>query len=146
YQYCVGRSAGGGDEVARMPGRINAVHSNKDFASAEAARLHCIGHLLTRRLLRFGRDRILEVENHAIGRQRFRLLERAGIGTRHIEHTAARTDRHCVRPPQLIQPTVGATRMSLFGKWAAPQKTCGWRGSTVAPAAGSQFSSALQAM
>ena len=38
------------------------------------------------------------VEDQGVGRQRFGLLERAGIGARHVEHTAARPDLHAGSP------------------------------------------------
>ena len=44
--------------------------------------------------LRVGRDRILEVEDDGVGRQGARLLDGAGIRSRHVEHAAARTDGH----------------------------------------------------
>ena len=61
---------------------------------AEAAGLDRLGNLLARGLLGVGRDRIFEVENDAVGGKRFCLLQRAGVGARHVKDAAARTDAH----------------------------------------------------
>ena len=90
----VGHGVDGGIEIVGMPGRVDAVDADEDLAAAEAAGFHRGGHLLARRLLGVGRHRIFEIENDAVGGQRFRLLQRAGIGARHIEDAAARTDGH----------------------------------------------------
>ena len=85
---------GGGGEVLGVPGRIDAVDADDHLARAEATRLHGLGDLATRGLLGVGGDRILEVEDDAVGGERLGLLQRAGVGTRHVEHAAARTDGH----------------------------------------------------
>ena len=61
--------------------------------------------LLARRRLGVGRDRILEVEDDGVGRQRARLLDRAGVRSRHVEHAAARTDGHGKAPNRSHQST-----------------------------------------
>ena len=81
----------GGGQVVGMPGRIDAVDPDEHLARAEAAGLDRVGDLLARGFLGVGRDRILEVEDDAVGGERFRLLQGAGIGARHIKQAAART-------------------------------------------------------
>ena len=60
------------------------------------AGLDRLADLPARALLGLGRDRILQIEDHGIDRQRARLLDGAGVGSRHVEHAAARSDGHGV--------------------------------------------------
>ena len=85
---------GGGRQVVGVPGRIDAVDANEHLARAETAGLDRGGDLSARRLLGVGRDRILEVENDAVGGKSFRFLQGAGIGARHVKHAAARANGH----------------------------------------------------
>ena len=50
-------------------------------------------------LLGLGRDRVFEVKDQRVGRQRAGLFERARIGARHVEDAAARADRRGHRSP-----------------------------------------------
>ena len=66
-------------------------------ASAEELayrRFHRFGNLRARQVLRVGRDCILEIEDQRVRGQRARLLEGPRIRTGHVEHAAARADRH----------------------------------------------------
>ncbi len=76
-------------DIGGTPRCLEAVHADDELASAIAALLERRGNLLAGRGLRVGRYRILEIENKPIGRERTRLLDRAGIGARHIKHTPA---------------------------------------------------------
>ena len=49
-------------------------------------------HLLARVGLGLGRDRILEVQDDGVDRQRAGLFDGACVGSRHIESAAARTE------------------------------------------------------
>ena len=51
-------------------------------------------------LLRLRRDRVLEIENQAIGRQGTRLFEGAGVGTGHEQHGTARAGQSAHRKPR----------------------------------------------
>ena len=57
-------------------------------------RLDGVDHLAARQLLGVRRHRVLEVEDDAVDGERLGLFERAGIGARHVEHAAARSDGH----------------------------------------------------
>src|SRR5262249_58549380 len=69
---------------------------------------HGLDDLRPCRRLGVGRDRILEVEDHAIGRRRLRLLQRARVGTRHVQHAAAWADWHGRTPEVSETPYEGA--------------------------------------
>ena len=69
HQDGVGRGVRGGGEIVGMPGRVDAVDADEHLARAEAAGLDRVGDLLARGFLGVGRDRILEVEDDAVGRQ-----------------------------------------------------------------------------
>ena len=81
-----------GLEVGLAPGRLGSVHADDDLAVAIAAGLHGGADLLARDLLGVGRDRVLEVENQAVGRQLLGLVERALVGARHVEDAAAKAE------------------------------------------------------
>ena len=107
HQDGVGRGVGGGGEIVGMPGRVDAVDADEHLALAEAAGLDRVDNLLARRFLGVGRDRILKIENDAVGGKRLGLLQRAGIGARHVQHAAARTDGHAANSigrPETIKP------------------------------------------
>src|SRR5262245_1365953 len=85
-----------------MPGGVEAVDADYDLARAEAARLDGVGDLLAGGGLGVGRHRILEVEDDGVGRQGTRLLDRAGVRSRHVKDAAARTDGHfCQISPRI---------------------------------------------
>ena len=75
----VGRRGRRGGEIVRGPRRVEPVDADEHLARAEAAGLHGRDHLIARRGLGVGRDRILQIEDHAVGGQCLRLFERAGI-------------------------------------------------------------------
>ena len=68
-----------GIEIVGMPRRVDAVDPDEHLARAEAAGLHRLDDLMARLLLGLGRDRVLEIEDHAVDRQRARLLDRARV-------------------------------------------------------------------
>ena len=84
----------GGVEIVGVPGRIDAVDADEHLAAAETAGLDRVGNLLARGFLGVRRDRIFEVEDDAVGGKGLRLLQRPGVGARHIKHAAARADGH----------------------------------------------------
>ena len=90
----VGRSGGRRRQVVGKPRRVEAVGADEHLARTEPSGLDGGHHLLARRRLGVGRDRVLQVEDHAVRRKRLGLLQRAGVRPRHIEHAAARTDGH----------------------------------------------------
>ena len=94
HQDPVRPGVGGGVEIVGMPGRVDAVDPDEHLALTEAAGLHRVGDLLAGLLLGLGRHRVLEIEDHAIGRQRAGLFDGAGVRSRHVEHAAARTKGH----------------------------------------------------
>jgi hypothetical protein len=69
---------------SEKPFSVDAIDPNKNLACAEATSLDRIRHLLTRPHLGIGCDRILKVENEAVGGQRPGLFEGTGIGPRHV--------------------------------------------------------------
>ena len=84
---------GGGDQVGRPPRRMRTVHADDDFPAAEVA-LGRLDHLRPRRLFGVWRDRIFEVEDQRVRRQRRRLGQRLGVGAGHVEDAAARASKH----------------------------------------------------
>src|SRR5262245_53442154 len=81
-----------------MPWRVDAVDPDEDFAGTEAARLDGVDDLLACCLLGIGSNRILKVENHAIGRQRPGFIQGPRIGSRHVQDAAPRANGHfCLR-------------------------------------------------
>jgi hypothetical protein len=70
------------------------VDPHEHFAAPETADLERSDHLRLRRLLGGRRNGILEVENDSVHGKRARLLDGAGVGARHVEHAAARPNRH----------------------------------------------------
>ena len=85
----VGRAARDHGEVVRAPGRLERVHAHDELAPAIAAGREGCGDLSARRGLGVGGDRVLEVEDERVRRQRARLLERARVRARHVQHAAA---------------------------------------------------------
>ncbi len=71
---------------------VEAVDADRDLARAEAAGLDRRPHLLARVGLGLRRDRILEVQDDGVDRQRAGLFDGAFVGSRHIESAAARTE------------------------------------------------------
>src|SRR5204862_3351025 len=69
-------------------------------------------------LLGVGRDGVLEVEDQRIGRQAARLLERTGIGARHVEDAAARTNG--LRHEALPKPRRTIMTHVLVARWPLP--------------------------
>jgi hypothetical protein len=69
HQDAVRPGVGGGVEIISVPRRLDAVDPDEHLAPAEAAGLHRVGDLLAGLLLGLGRHRILEIEDHAVGRQ-----------------------------------------------------------------------------
>ena len=98
HQDRVGLRLGGGVDVVEPPLGVEPVDADDDLARAEPAGRHRRHHLRPRRFLAVGRDRIFEVEDDRVGRQRARLLDRAGVRARHVEHAAARSDGHWQAP------------------------------------------------
>src|SRR5512143_3740945 len=97
-----------------MPGGIDTVDADEHFARAKTACFDGVGYLLARCFLGLGCNRILEVKNQAVDRQRPRLFQRARIGARHIEEAATRPDSHwrlspCLRAPPYRRCNVHAT-------------------------------------
>src|SRR5215469_13755689 len=84
----------GGRQILGVPGAVDAVYANEDFARAKTAGLHHIDNLVASDLLGFGCNRIFEIKNHAVDLQGLCFFQRASIGPRHIEHAAAWTDGH----------------------------------------------------
>ena len=80
-------------EIGLAPRGRQRVDAHDRLARAIAACPQRGAHLLARARLGLGRDRVLEVEDQRIGRQALRLVERARIGARHVEHAATGTDR-----------------------------------------------------
>ncbi len=104
---------GGGREVVGVPGRVDGVNADEHLARTEAAGLDRVRHLLAGGLLGVGRDRILEIEDDAVGGKRLGLLQRTGIGARHIEHAAAGANGHGSVSVDGFQPSVRAKRVPL---------------------------------
>ena len=93
-------------EVGLAPGRIERVDADDQFARAIAARLDRGADLVARDDLGVGGDGVLQIEDQRIGGNGLGLLQRAGVGARHVEHAAARTDRHG-SGPRLCRPKLG---------------------------------------
>ena len=79
-------------QIVGKPRRVEAVDADEHLAGAEAASLHRRRDLRARIRLGVGRHRVLQIEDHAVGRQCARLLDGAGIRARHVEHAAAGAD------------------------------------------------------
>ncbi len=87
-QHAVQRQPPGQIEIGRAIGGADA----QDQLTPAPVGGECGGDAGARRVLRFGRDRVFEVEDHAIDRQGPRLFERAGLVAGHIEHRPAGAD------------------------------------------------------
>jgi len=88
----VGCGFRGGNEVGRAPDGLERVGPDDELAPSIAPFLDHRAHPLARLNLDLGRNRILQIENERVGRQRLCLLEGAVIGSRHVEDAAARTN------------------------------------------------------
>jgi hypothetical protein len=87
----VGAGLGHGDEVRVAPGGVEAIDTRDELAPAIGRALLQGGDdLLTPCTLGIRGDGILEIEDQAVGRQAAALLERPGVGSRHVEQAAAR--------------------------------------------------------
>ena len=91
-QHGVGARPRGRGEIRLPPRGRQRVDAHDRLARAIAACPQRGAHLLARARLGLGRDRVLEIEDQRIRRQALRLVERARIGARHVEHAAAGTD------------------------------------------------------
>ncbi len=80
----------GGPDVAHAPGRIERVHTDRDFALAITAELDRATNLGAGLFLGVGRDRVFEIEDQRIGRDFLRFFKRAAIRAGHVENAAAR--------------------------------------------------------
>ncbi len=85
-------AAGGGDQIVLRPGGGWAVDAQQDLAAAITALLERGEHLGASRLLGIGRDRVLEIEDQPVGGQGAGLVERARVGSRHIENGTTRAN------------------------------------------------------
>ena len=74
-----------------------AVDPDDQLARAKATLGHRRHRRIARRVLRLGRDRVLQVEDHHVAGQRPRLRDRARVGGRQVERAAARTELHAAR-------------------------------------------------
>ena len=83
-----------GVDIVAKPRRVERIQPDDHLAMPESPGAHGLCHLDARIRLGVGRDRVLEIENDAIDRQRFRFVDRAGVRARHVEHAAARADGH----------------------------------------------------
>ena len=79
--------------------RIDGDHAGTE---EKPAGLYGLYDLIPRLRLRVGRDCVFEIEDHAIDRERARLVDGAGVRSGHEEHTAARSDGH--GKPPWVQP------------------------------------------
>ena len=133
----------GGVQIVGMPGRVEAVDADEHLAGAEAAGLHRVDDLLARLLLGLGRDRVLEIEDHAVDRQGARLFDGAGVRSRHVEHAAARTEGHGVASRST---TVAASQKlcQRGGQCVQGHRMLGLPASMAAPADGSRRSCVRQ--
>jgi hypothetical protein len=82
-----------------MPRRVDAVDADEDFAGTEPSRFDGIDDLLARGLLGIGRNRILKIEDQAIGWQHLGFFQGPRVRSRHVQDAAPRADRH--HGPQL---------------------------------------------
>src|SRR5262249_37025267 len=82
-------------KIIGMPRRVDTVDPDEDFTGAEPARLDSIDDLMARGLLGIRRNRILKIENHAIGRQRPCFIQRPSMGPGHVQHPAPWADGYC---------------------------------------------------
>ena len=90
----IGRGRRRGGEIGRAPRRVEPVDADDELARAVAAGLDRIADLRARRLLGIRCHRVLEVEDQRVGGERLGLLQRAGVGARHVEDAAPRTHGH----------------------------------------------------
>jgi len=98
HQDHVGARRRRGREIVGEPRRVEAVDAHEHLAAAEAAGLDGLGDQPACLGLGVGRDRVLEVEDDGVDRQGLGLLHGAGVRSRHVEHAAARANRHVLSP------------------------------------------------
>jgi hypothetical protein len=79
-------------DVIGPPWRIQRIGPNPDLAFAKAAGRDRLRDLVARKRFGFGCDRILKVQNDAVGGKDARLLQRPRIRPGHEQEAAARTD------------------------------------------------------
>ena len=84
-------------QVGLAPGRVERVDADDQLARTIAARLDRRADLVARDDLGVGRDGVLQIEDQRIGGNGLGLLQRAGVGARHVEHAAARDGSAWVR-------------------------------------------------
>src|SRR5262249_39676881 len=89
------------------------IDRDENLAAAEAAGAHRLAHLPARIRFRVGRDRVLEIEDQRIGRERPRLLDRPRVRSGHVEHAAARTHVHGTSPVDQISCGSGGVPQML---------------------------------
>ena len=100
HQDGVGARPRDGRNVGLAPRGAESIAANDNLALAVGLALRRQYDVRARGLLGVRRDRILEVEDQGVGRQGPCLLQRARVGARHIEHTAARTNGGHVTAPR----------------------------------------------
>src|SRR4029079_9312967 len=114
HQNDIGRGVRGRREIVGMPRRVDTIDPDKNFSITESARLDRIDDLLARSHFGVWRNRILDIEYYAIGRQRLRLVQRPGVGTGHVQNTAARADGHSGGLPGKILSSMHPVRHSAL--------------------------------
>ena len=92
-EHRVRAAAGNGRHVGAAPRRGQRIDTHDELTRAVATLPDRRDNLFPREILRIRGDRVLEIEDQPIGRQRARLVECACIGARHVEHRPARTQR-----------------------------------------------------
>ena len=128
----------GSGQIVGMPGRVDAVDAHEHLARAEAAGLDRLDHLLARLLLGVGRDRVLQVEDHAVDRQRPRLVDARGRSSPACRARCGAGGWSCGGLRKRAAVAASATsRASVAAMGDKRQRSHGSRGSTAARAAGS---------
>ena len=105
----VGTGPRHGAEIGVAPGGVEAVDAHDQLAPGiGVALLQRLEDLLAPVALGVGGDRVLEVEDDAVGRQGAALLQGPGIGARHVQHAAAGADGggHVVVSGHLLRRTL----------------------------------------
>ncbi len=81
-------------EIRSAIGRAKAIDADNHLARAEAAFRHCLANLRAGGLLRVGSNRVFEIQNQSVGRQRLCFFDGPAVRARHVEHTPARSHSH----------------------------------------------------